>query len=139
MSRICHFPECEAYCEGTTDYCASHNHEQRKAAKELSRPAKERKQVKKVSEKRKGENSIYFQQVRTWLIGKRCVCCGDPATQCHHAAGRTNDLLLEKKYWKPVCAPCHRLITEDSAWAIANNYSISRNKKDQTNGNQPGL
>lgn len=129
QNRICHFPECESYCEGSTDYCSTHNFERRKAQRPIKDDRKAK--IKKFSEKRIGQLTIYSKQVRTWLIGKRCICCGDPATECHHAAGRENDLLLTKKWWKPVCRPCHILITEDSAWAIREGYSISRTKTTQ--------
>lgn len=97
-----------------------------KVAKPLKRTP-----VKKVSDKRKEQNTLYSQARATWIIGKRCACCGDPATEVHHKAGRTNDLLLEKKYWLPVCNGCHRLITEDSAWAVKEGYSLPRNTKPQ--------
>lgn len=140
--RLCHHPECENYCEGTTDYCASHNHEQRRSAKDAIKLTKqqERKRaqrlagmkekrtpIKNVSDKRSDQMALYLMLKNKWIQGKLCVCCGDPATECHHAAGRENHLLLTKKWWKPVCRPCHQLITEDSAWAISQGYSIRRN------------
>lgn len=123
---LCTNDDCERVREGNTPYCSTCNYEQRRSDRQMSKPVKERKAVKKFTPKRKEQTTLYAQTVKTWIIGKRCSCCGDPATQCHHMKGRTNELLMEKKYWLPVCHGCHRLITEDSAWAIKEGYSISR-------------
>lgn len=103
--------------------CASCN----KYLRRKKPPVLKRTAIKKVSSKRKEQNSVYSDARQTWLINKRCACCGDIATEIHHKKGRTNELLLEKKYWLPVCSGCHRLITEDSAWAIKEGYSLARN------------
>jgi len=100
-------------------------------ARDLTKPKKivkplKRTAIAKQSPKRQEQNLEYSGERNAWIEGKLCVCCGEPATEVHHAAGRTNDLLLEKKYWKPVCRPCHVLITEDSAWAIQNGWSLPR-------------
>lgn len=106
--------------------CASCNRAERKRIQNEAKDPKKRTPIKKVSAKRKEQNAVYSEACRTWLIGKRCACCGDLATEVHHKGGRTNELLLEKKYWLPVCSGCHRLITEDSAWAIQQGYSLIR-------------
>lgn len=124
---LCTNEDCERAREGLTPFCSTCNAGLRRLERDLSKPVKEKKAVKKFTPKRTGQNSIYSQTVKTWIVGKRCACCGDPATDCHHMKGRTNELLLEKKYWLAVCRGCHRLMTEDSAWAIKEGYSISRN------------
>ena len=101
-----------------------------KAEKKALKPLK-RVPLKKVSPKREEQNLEYAAARNAWIEGKKCACCGDPATECHHKLGRTNELLLEKKYWLPVCRPCHVLITTDTEYAIKNGYSLSRNKKQQ--------
>lgn len=127
VNPYCELTEgCENPKEGSTIGCASCNAALRKATREFSKPVKDRKSVKKFSPKRKEQTTAYAQAVKIWIVGKRCACCGDPATECHHKKGRTNDLLMEKKYWLPVCSGCHRLITEDSAWALKNGYSLLR-------------
>lgn len=128
-SMFCQTPECERPTEGSTGYCATCNARARKLSREMKKPLKQSRTIDKASPKRKENLTLYAQQARQWIAGKRCACCGDPATDVHHKKGRTNDLLLEKKYWLPVCRPCHNLITEDSAWAIAEGYSISRTKE----------
>ena len=128
---LCTIDDCDRVKEGNTPYCSTHNHGFRKMARDLSKPVAppkplKRSAIRKVSPKRAEQNLEYAGERNAWIEGKKCVACGDPATEVHHAAGRTNDLLLEKKYWKPVCRPCHVLITEDSAWAIQNGWSLPR-------------
>jgi hypothetical protein len=38
-----------------------------------------------------------------WLIKR--------TTECHHIRGRNGWLLLDEKYWLPVCRSCHEWIT----------------------------
>lgn len=131
---LCEMADCDRVKEGLGAYCATHAHGLRRLARDLSKPEKapkplKRTPVKKVSDKRSGQNLEYSGERNAWIEGKRCVACGDPATEVHHAAGRSNDLLLEKKYWKPVCHGCHVLITNDTEWAVKNGYSVYRNQK----------
>lgn len=120
-----------------TGLCSSCGFAQRKKQRDASAPVKQVKQLKRtkpkrVSDKRKDQNKVYGgMRLEFLILNPLCVCCGNLATEIHHAAGRSNDLLLEKKYWKPICSGCHRLVTEDSAWAIREGYSISRTKIQQ--------
>ena len=34
----------------------------------------------------------------------------NPTIQVHHKAGRNGALLLDERYWLPVCLPCHEWI-----------------------------
>ena len=131
---LCTNDDCQRVREGNTPFCSTCNHGLRKIARDLTKPPKvikplKRQSIRKVSPKRQEQNAEYSGERNAWIEGKLCVACGWPATEVHHAAGRTNELLLEKKYWKPVCRACHILITEDSAWAIKEGLSLSRNKK----------
>lgn len=128
----CAIPDCESPVENPqTGLCASCGHAARKALRESLKPSASKKPLKrvplkKVSDKRKEQNTAYSVARLTWIIGKKCACCGDTASEVHHMKGRENDLLMEKKYWLPTCSGCHRLITDDSAWAIAHGYSLRR-------------
>ena len=133
---LCEMDDCDRVKEGNTPYCSTHNHGLRRLARDLSAPKKapkplKRTPLKKASPKREEQNMEYNAARNVWLAGKLCACCGDPASDVHHKLGRTNELLLEKKYWLPVCRPCHVLITTDTEYAIKNGYSLSRNKKQQ--------
>ena len=129
---------------GSLTVCASHAKVERDKETEASKPKKEYKGlqrgglVKKVSEKRKEQNDVYSIMREKFLNSKkRCECCGeavenrDPTKflEVHHMKGRTNELLLDRQYWLAVCSPCHRHITDDSAWAIKEGYSLPRNGK----------
>lgn len=134
------FTDCESQREGNTLYCGSHNFLLRKearnfvkreTAKKMKRNytlPKSQKPLKKRSDKRKLEEQIYLKLLGPWLKDKICGVrgCGKPATQCHHQKGREGKLLLDTKFWLPVCRFHHAWLTEDSAWAIREGYSVSR-------------
>lgn len=129
----CSYGECENPRMGSLEYCASCAKALRDIQRDLAKPVKpvkglKRTQVNKVSTKRAYKNGQYNVAREIWLAGKLCECCGDMAHEIHHKAGRENHLLMERQYWMAVCRPCHVLITEDSAWAIKNGYSLSRTK-----------
>jgi hypothetical protein len=98
----------------------------RKSQRNASKPVKQKAAIKKVSEKRKVQNDAYSKARLTWIVGKRCQCCGDPATVIHHRAGRSNEMLLEKKYWLAVCSPCHDEIHANPVWAASQGYMLKR-------------
>jgi len=39
------------------------------------------------------------------------------ASECHHMRGRNGKLLMDERYWLPVCRKCHRFLTEHSKLA----------------------
>lgn len=138
MSKLlwqCTYDDCQAPRVGNAKYCHTHLKGFEKMARDVKKTA-EKKAVplNKVSDKRKEQNALYLKMLAKWLPGKRCEVCRDngikrDAQQCHHKKGRENDLLLEQKYWLPVCSECHRFITDNSAWAIQEGYSLPRNQK----------
>jgi len=80
------------------------------------------------------QNAQYSDKIKRFKAeNKFCKAklpnCQKIAVDVHHMAGRANDLLLEEKYWLPVCRNCHDWITENSAEAIDLGLSISRLKK----------
>lgn len=137
----CSEPGCDRPA-GRTGKCYTCEQIARDKERKKNRPQKERSYLqrgsapKKISEKRKEQNDEYSVMRREFLADKtHCECCGEPVGQrdpeefltVHHKKGRTNDLLLEHQYWLAVCIPCHNHITEDSAWAIKEGYSLPRN------------
>ncbi len=96
----------------------------------LARPTKP---IAKRSEKRATQEKIYELEVKIWKKGKKCGVkgCDLDCQDCHHQKGRDGDLLLNKDFWFPVCREHHHQITVDSAWAIREGYSISRNAVEQ--------
>lgn len=124
MNGYCQIPGCEKPVEGRTGMCASHN---KAARKQVSTP------IKKVGEKLMKNLSRYHERVRVFLINKRCAVHPHlKATEVHHMAGRTGDMLMNEKYWLPVSAPGHVKIEMNPHWAKMMGFSVSRlTKKDE--------
>lgn len=88
--------------------------------------------LSRVSPKRAEANLEYSGLRNEYLAAHPiCECCGEsPSTEIHHKRGRENERLTEAQYFLAVCRTCHRLITEDSEWAIREGYSLPRNQKE---------
>lgn len=140
VSPFCEWPEgCDKFKMNTNvPYCTSHQDMVHREKRELSKPMKEKTEIKKQSDQRKKEHTKYLIEARKWLVGKHCKICIDKgkgevkATEVHHKEGRDNDKLLDKSKWLPICTEHHAYITINSAWAIKHGYSILRS----TNSNQ---
>ena len=152
---ICVIEGCGKIAENL--YCASHAALLRKAERQESsnkekrasqlQKANEKKFEKKdyvipkISQKQNEYLARYVKEKQGFLNNKPCaVYPEERATDIHHMWSRSinsfadqwavdNDipLLLDKRYWLPVSERAHRKITDDSAWAVENNYSIPRN------------
>ena len=52
--------------------------------------------------------SEYAEARQQWLSeNSTCACCPSPAADVHHSRGRLGDLLMDERYWVPVCRVCH--------------------------------
>lgn len=132
VSLGCHKPK-----EGRTDHCSSCNTLTRRAEREASRPVKtptplKRTPIKKVSPKRKEENTRYSRDVKKWKQGKFCVMCDwqgwkNTNVTNHHQMGRTNALLNDQTKWLPLCLKHHEWATKHSKEAIELGISLPRN------------
>ena len=77
-----------------------------------------RKRIRQVSLAQSRKNAEYLREVRVWIVGKTCQAwCSDigvnrSAEECHHIRGRIGKLLLDNKWWLPVCSQCHRKMRE---------------------------
>lgn len=92
--------------------------------------------IKKVADKRAEELRLYYI-ARAEHMKEFPECqlkvdehCTVVATELHHQKGREGKLLLEKKFFRSGCKPCHDRITEKSKQAIENGQSVSRHKKE---------
>lgn len=112
-----------------TGICATCSAMARKAAKQALAEPKKRKAIPKRSKKREAQEKVYNDLVRIWKVGKKCGVrgCVSDCDDVHHQLGREGDLLLNTKYWFPICRTHHVYYTEHSAFAIANGYSLPRN------------
>lgn len=93
--------------------------------------------IPKRSKKKASEESRYSKLRAKHLPGKICPCCGNQATDVHHAMGRegyADDwarlkgivLLLDIRHWRYVCRELHTKIELNPVWAKKNNYSLNR-------------
>lgn len=86
-----------------------------------------RTEIKKRSDKRAAEERAYNKRVKEWLVGKKCaVYPWLDATQCHHRAGRQNELLMDETYWLAVSDDGHRFIHENSEYSRKMGYMVLR-------------
>jgi ribosomal protein L37E len=115
-----------------TGECASCGADRRKAERMT---VKEKKPINKVSDKRKPQLKEYAALREKFLLNKWCAYHGRPClpTQIHHQMGRVGfadekeiPLLLDVRYWIPVCQDAHQWITEHSKEAIEQGYSFNR-------------
>lgn len=118
-----------------TGECASCGAARRKAERMTVR---QRTPINKVSEKRGKELNQYATLKAKFILNKWCAYHGKPClpVDIHHQMGRIGfaddkeiPLLLDTRYWIPVCRIAHNWITEHSTEAIELGYSFSRLSK----------
>ncbi len=98
--------------------CASHNKALRQTVKIP---------LKKVSDKMKNKLSAYRESSRQFLMGKRCAVYSTfKATEVHHIKGRTEEFLMDKKYWLPVSRKGHVFIEMNPEEARRRGWTVSR-------------
>lgn len=115
-----------------TGECASCGAARRKAERMT---LKQRTPINKVSDKRGKELNQYATLKAKFILNKWCAYHGKPClpVDIHHQMGRVGfaddkeiPLLLDTRYWIPVCRIAHNWITEHSKEAIEQGYSFSR-------------
>jgi len=115
-----------------TGECASCARERRKAE---SMTLKEPKPIKKVSEKMDKSLKQYALLKAKFMLRKWCAVHGKPCLpiEVHHQMGRVGfaddkeiPLLIDVRYWIPVCRAAHNEIENNPTWAKENGYSCSR-------------
>jgi len=113
--KLCSIPECGRSCEGSTDYCGTHNREQRKQSERIQKlQSKKQYVIPKVSEKQAKKNSLYSKQ-RMEHLAKHPHCqlrlqgCTHIATQVHHTEGRGENTNKIESF-KSACDNCHTIL-----------------------------
>lgn len=122
-----------------TGECASCGHARRKAER---MKIKEKKPIRRISNKRKKALMTYVIMSDEFLLGRWCMVHGRNCipTEVHHQKGRVGftdeyaiehniPALIDTRYWIAVCRKAHQKITENSAWAIEEGYSMLRTEK----------
>lgn len=84
-----------------------------------SRPARKRRRVSQVSDKRRREGALYRKLAREFLkLNPRCaVHTFWRSEEIHHARGRAGTLLLDRRFWKAVSSKGHEWIHQNMAKA----------------------
>jgi len=113
------------------------------APKPIKEDKKPKKNISSVSEKRKESNEMYSYLSKIFKDkNKKCKVCNKLDTvHVHHQKGRQGfddewakwmnvPLLLDIRWWLPVCAKCHDNIENNPEYAYENKYSYKRNSKD---------
>lgn len=94
---------------------------------------KQKKEIPKISKKKKIEN-LKYQVLRTEFLGKKenqvCPITGKKTTEIHHKKGRVGSLFLDVRYWLAVSREGHKKIEENPVWAKKEGYSLSRLSKE---------
>lgn len=126
--REINYCSCGNICEGTTRFCASCNFSKRKSDRQANK-VKVVTPIKKVTAKRAAQNTEYLKLRKQYLEAYPCCEveeCHELAVDIHHMGTRANEELLNTDLFMSVCRKHHEQITQDSAWAKANGYSVSR-------------
>jgi hypothetical protein len=97
--------------------------------------AKKPKTIPKVSQKQLDRLKAY-KKVRDKYMAEHKHCealiasvCTHKATELHHKAGRTGELLTNTDYFLAVCSGCHHFIETHPQYAKENGYSVDRLNK----------
>ena|ERR1035437_1916828 len=82
-----------------------------------------RSRLRPTAKRKQKDRGLYAKKARAFIeANPECQACAEvhdifrearPSSQIHHRAGRNGKLLLDERYWLPVCAPCHRWITDN--------------------------
>lgn len=114
-------------------------HDKRQRMIEQARVRKPKAPIRKISDKHRKELDAYMPERDKFLNGKRCAVYPEKkATEVHHmrgkgtgyfdawAAERGITKLMDQRFWLSVSRDGHRRITDNSAWALENGYSLPR-------------
>jgi hypothetical protein len=82
-----------------------------------------RKPIDPMSVEMKVARSRYLKEVARWKVGKVCARCRKwRGITCHHWKGRVGRLLLDGRFWIPLCGPCHQWVDNNKGEARDLNY-----------------
>ena len=69
---------------------------------------------------RANQKRQYRKRVAVWKLGKHCAYPGCPRVfqrmfdlDCHHSRGKLGPLLLDERYWIPLCRPHHDWVRDN--------------------------
>lgn len=92
----------------------------RRQEKTYSRP-----RIRPISATQQTRLREYLKKRKAWIKGKLCACHGThAATDVHHMKGRVGPLLLDERFWLPVCRTAHNWIGANVAKAKARGWIL---------------
>ena len=115
-----------------------------------SKPVIKLKKFLRPISKSRAAQSFKYRKLRKIFLKHQpwCQCCIPSgravseghfrSTQAHHSRGRSGKLYLDVRYWKAVCANCHRWITDNPEKARLINMLCDKGdwgKQAKTGGN----
>ncbi len=117
---------------GKDKYCQPCWYQLKPAKLVIKSPAKK---VKKVSTKRRKQNSEYTQVRHDFLYQHefckaRLPICTQWATEIHHMKGRIEELITDTQFFLPVCRSCHDWIENHPEEAYVLGLSLPRLEED---------
>ena len=74
------------------------------------------KRIARRTPQRASQEAKYRRRVKVWLVGKSCFLCGKQASETHHKRGRIGALLLDERFWIPLCREHHRQAHDSPKW-----------------------
>ena len=82
-----------------------------------------RRAIKPVSDKRAEALKTYAKLKLEWMEGRSCDRCGKRGKlDLHHSRGRIGSLLIEQRFWKSLCRPCHNFVGDNPKQARAEGF-----------------
>ncbi len=103
-----------------------------------NKPTAKQRPISKSSPKR-GQMNLHYLEKRKLFLKSHPVCganlsgCTTTATDVHHKAGRTGNLLLDESKWIALCRACHTWIETHPKEAKLMNFSLSRLEENDDN------
>lgn len=135
---FCQWPGCSKIATDNI-HCGEHGRMFRKIQEEESKPPKQYKPIRKMSEKLQKETRKYNDGHDEFLQGKLCAVYPEEiATQIHHMKGRKGyadkwarargiTLQNDKRYWLAVSQRGHDWINNNHAAAVERGFCLPRN------------
>lgn len=74
----------------------------------LNGKSRSRKRQTVIRSIRHERENAYRRLKRRWLHGRLCAHCTAQEPSVHHQRGRLGELLIDTRFWIPLCFPCHR-------------------------------
>jgi hypothetical protein len=123
--RTCSEPDCD-YPHFAKGFCKFHQWKRPKKDAWLHK--RKRKEINRISGKRKKEMAIYRRKRDVFMKKHEVceVCKNAKPTDLHHRKGRSGKMIYKERYFLAVCRPCHTKIENNPIWAKKNGYSVDR-------------